>query len=69
MKMLLMLWTILIATFFGTRAITAEFATPVTLLLVSRTNTASGKPIAYFGVANVAREPYYFYFQTQVPLD
>jgi len=67
MKTLLVLWMVVIATFLATPAITAEFATPVALSLLSRTNTAGGKPIAWFCVANTAMEPYYFYFQTQVP--
>jgi hypothetical protein len=58
---------VVIATFLAVPAMTAEFATPVELSLLARTNTASGKPIAYFCITNTAMQPYYFYFQTQVP--
>jgi hypothetical protein len=67
MKTLLLLWIVVIATFLSTPAMTAEIATPVALSLLSRTNTAGGKPIACFGVTNATTEPYYYYFQTQVP--
>ena len=60
-----MLWLVVIAA----PAMTAELATPIELSLLARTNTPSGKPIAYFRIANTTMEPYYFYFQSQVPTD
>ena len=69
MKTPLMLWMVVIATFLAAPAMTAELATTVELSLLARTNTPSGKPIAYFRVVNTAMDPYYFYFQTQVPTD